>query len=219
MKSKFKTTMARRMAGLLQETCLSTPASRLALSTLVAVGVLLPLQAHAANFNVGTEAQLRNAISTAANGDTITFTADIALTSPLPNLQRSIMINGANFTLSGSNHSRVLNVQSGTVDLVDLKIVNGRVQGGSGGNAGSGGGGGGGAAGLGGALYIASTGAVTATNVSFNGNTASGGNGGHRASNAPGGGGGGGGTSGNGANANAGGAGRASGGGNGSRRA
>jgi autotransporter-associated beta strand protein len=216
MKSKFKTTMARRMAGLLQETCLSTPASRLALSTLVAVGVLLPLQAHAANFNVGTEAQLRNAISTAANGDTITFTADIALTSPLPNLQRSIMINGANFTLSGSNHSRVLNVQSGTVDLVDLKIVNGRVQGGSGGNAGSGGGGGGGAAGLGGALYIASTGAVTATNVSFNGNTASGGNGGHRASNAPGGGGGGGGTSGNGANANAGGAGGAGGGGNGS---
>ena len=35
----------------------------LALTAIVAVGVLLPLQAYAANFNVGTEAQLRNAMS------------------------------------------------------------------------------------------------------------------------------------------------------------
>ena len=205
------------MAGLLQETCLSTPASRLVRTALVAVGVLLPLQANAANFDVGTEAQLRNAISTAANGDSITFTANITLTSPLPNLQRSVQINGANFTLSGDNHTRVLTVQSGTVDIVDLKIVNGRQHGGSGGNSGNGGGGGGGGAGLGGALFIASTGAVTATNVSFNGNAAVGGAGGFRNSTAPGGGGGGGGTSGSGGNANGGsGAGGAGGGGNGS---
>ena len=219
MKSQTHTpALVRRINSLLQGTYLSTPVSRTALALFIAVGVSsLSPRAHAANFNVGTDAQLRNAISTAANGDTITFTANITLTSPLPNLQRSVQINGANFTLSGGDISRVLYVQSGTVDIVDLKISNGRVHGGGGGNAGSGGGGGGGAAGLGGALYIASTGAVTATNVSFNGNAVVGGYGGARNSNAPGGGGGGGGTSGNGANANGGGgAGGAGGGGNGS---
>jgi fibronectin-binding autotransporter adhesin len=210
--------LVRRINSLLQGTYLSTPVSRTALALFIAVGVSsLSPRAHAANFNVGTDAQLRNAISTAANGDTITFTANITLATPLPNLQRSVQINGANFTLSGDNHTRVLTVQSGTVDIVDLKIVNGRQHGGSGGNSGNGGGGGGGGAGLGGALFIASTGAVTATNVSFNGNAAVGGAGGFRSSTAPGGGGGGGGTSGSGANANGGsGAGGAGGGGNGS---
>ncbi|MBR2813223.1 MAG: hypothetical protein IKE60_01135, partial [Reyranella sp.] len=164
MKSQTHTpALVRRINSLLQGTYLSTPVSRTALALFIAVGVSsLSPRAHAANFNVGTDAQLRNAISTAANGDTITFTANITLTSPLPNLQRSVQINGANFTLSGGDISRVLYVQSGTVDIVDLRISNGRVHGGGGGNAGSGGGGGDGAAGLGGALYIASTGAVTA---------------------------------------------------------
>lgn len=220
LKSQTPTTAPiRRINSLLQGTCLSTPVGRVALALFFAMGTSsLSPQAHAANFNVGTDAQLRSAITAAANGDTITFTANITLTSPLPTLQRSIQINGANFSLSGNNNTRGLHVQSGTVDIVDLKIVDGRVDGGTGGNAGIGGGGGGGGAGLGGAIFVASGATVSATNVTLNGNTARGGDGGLRNAGTLGGGGGGGGTAGNGANATSGGggAGGAGGGGNGS---
>ena len=47
--------------------------------------LLTPLPvSHAANFNVATDGELRTAISSAAENDTITFTAHKTLVDPLP---------------------------------------------------------------------------------------------------------------------------------------
>lgn len=105
---------------------------RLALAGLLGIGLATSHPAHAANFNVGTEAQLRTAISNAQNGDTITFTANITLSANLPQVQRYVAINGGNFTLSSNNQYRGLYVQSGTVAINNLRIVNTLAQGGNG---------------------------------------------------------------------------------------
>ena len=131
--------------------------------------------AKATDFAVGDDAALRNAITNAANGDTITFTSNIALSAALPQVTQSLTINGSNFTLSGENRHRGLVVQSGTVAVNNLAIVGAIAQGG---NGGDGGGGGGGGAGLGGALFVASGANVTISDVTFRGNRAQGGNGG-----------------------------------------
>src|SRR6185436_19341145 len=96
----------------------------------------------------------RNAINSAANGDSINFFSNITLTSNLPTVRGSVTINGHNRVLSGNGLYRGLFVEKGNVTISDLKIENARAQGGRGGNA-NGGGGGGGGAGLGGALFIA----------------------------------------------------------------
>lgn len=131
----------------------------------------------AANFNVGTDAQLRNAISSAGNGDTITFTGNITLGDNLPTVTKNVTVNGGLFTLSGNNKYRGLFVQSGTVAINDLAIKDAVAQGGRGGNGELGGAGGGGA-GLGGALFVAAGAQVTVSNVSAQNSSARGGNGG-----------------------------------------
>ena len=176
------------------------------------------LPAGAANLDVSNDAQLRNAISSAASGDTITFKADITLSSDLPQIQRNLTINGGNFTLSGNSQFRGLLVQSGAVAINDLTIANAKAQGGNGGQGGVFGGGGGGGAGLGGALFVGSAASVTVSNVSLKDDAAVGGNGGSRANTDSRGGGGGGGFLGNGGSTanDQGGQGGAGGGGNGS---
>jgi hypothetical protein len=53
---------------------LAVSASRLALASLVAAGAAsLSFSAFATNFNVGSDADLPNAVNNAANGDTITY--------------------------------------------------------------------------------------------------------------------------------------------------
>ena len=172
------TKQVRGIADLLKETCLSTPASRLTLSLLLTAGMLsAPLQANAANFNVANEGQLQNAINSAANGDTITFTANITLSSNLPMVTKNVTVNGGNFSLSGNNQYRGLYVQSGSVAINDLKIDSAKAQGGKGGTGDAGSGGGGGA-GLGGALFVGSGAHVSVSNVSLQYNVARGGDGG-----------------------------------------
>jgi autotransporter-associated beta strand protein len=167
--------------------------------------------ARAADIQVANESQLRNAITSANPGDSISFAANITLTADLPAVQKSVTINGNGNTLSGNNQFRGLfvgsyNPSTGapvavTVAIQDLTITNTRAAGGNGGT-GSAGSGGGGGAGFGGALYVANLANVTVTNVDLNGNAAVGGNGGTGGGGAAGGSGGGGGMGGNGGNAN-----------------
>jgi len=65
-------------------TCLSTLGLHVALVALVGVGTLSAVPLAAADFSVGNDAQLRNTITNAANGDTITLTSNITLFSCLP---------------------------------------------------------------------------------------------------------------------------------------
>src|SRR5262245_27536790 len=106
---------AKRLRG---ETFLSsTSACRLALAALVGAGTVtgaLPARA----VDVATEAQLRDAISSGQS--TITFTANITLTSNLPPVANNVTVNGGSFTLSGNDQFRGLVVQSGTVAVNDL---------------------------------------------------------------------------------------------------
>ncbi|WP_429228221.1 autotransporter domain-containing protein [Inquilinus ginsengisoli] len=145
----------------------------------LAVGVSWPAgPALAANFNVGTDAQLRNAISSAGNGDTITFTGNITLGDNLPTVTKNVTVNGGLFTLSGDNKYRGLFVQSGTVAINNLAIKDAVAQGGKGGD-GDGAGSGGGGAGLGGAIFIGAGAHVAVSGVSVQNGVARGGNGGN----------------------------------------
>jgi len=131
--------------------------------------------AWAANFDVATDAQLRSAITTAANGDTITFTANITLAADLPAVQKNVTILGNGNTLSGANQFRGLFVGAWTpgtgtqvavtVGIQDLTITSTKASGGNGG-AGSAGSGGGGGAGLGGAIFN-HNGTLTISNSTF----------------------------------------------------
>ncbi|MES2207138.1 MAG: autotransporter-associated beta strand repeat-containing protein [Pseudomonadota bacterium] len=151
--------------------------------------------------NVNSAAQLQAAITTGNTDnldDTITITGNISFA----NASEAITINvtdghtmtivGGDFTLSGGNYARVLDVQGGAVVIDHLTITNGKL-------AGDGGAGGaGGAAGTGGdslGAGIRNAGTLTITNSIITANKASGGGGGGAStgSNYAGGGGGGGG--------------------------
>jgi autotransporter-associated beta strand protein len=146
---------------------------------LVAVA-MLPGSALATDFTVGTDAQLRSAITSAGNGDHIIFSNNITLTADLPAVQTNVTIVGNNNTLSGNNAFRGLFIGafSGstqvpvTVAINDLNITNAKAQGGSG--AGTSGGG----AGLGGAIFVANLANVTVSNVILTSNAGTGGAGG-----------------------------------------
>jgi hypothetical protein len=107
--------------------------------------------------------------------DTISMNTDVRVTGVMKTLVNSnITIVGNNHSLSGdvnnngSNDSgdvRPLFILSGSVNISDLSITNGRAQGGSGG---------GGGGGLGGGLFIYD-GNVSLTNVAFTNNIAQGG--------------------------------------------
>jgi len=146
------------------------------------------------NTYVNDLASLNAAIAT-ANQETlagvyeIDFRANVELTAALTaiNLHAGVTldIEGNNATLNGANaqgvsdHQRGLFVYSGTVTINNLALYNLNAVGGSS-NAGGGG------AGLGGALFVANevangaaaTGAVTLNNVTFAGDSATGGSGG-----------------------------------------
>ncbi|NMC54009.1 MAG: hypothetical protein GYA48_10285, partial [Chloroflexi bacterium] len=133
-----------------------------------------------ANSGAGT---LRQAIADAADGDTISFSlttpATITLTSQIE-ITKEVTLNGpgaANLTISGGETTRIFSVTAGKLRLNNLTIANGKIQGSNaaGQTPGS-------VSGLGGAVYIASGAGVTATNVVFNNNQASGGNGGNSVS-------------------------------------
>jgi hypothetical protein len=156
------------------------------LANCLAAGALLTaLPAYAMNRNVSSYGDLADAIRQSVNGDTITFTKDITLTGKLPDVDVGVTINGGNFTLNGDDKYRGLFIGSSetpgtriTVAINDLKIINARAQGGKGDSGGQNGGPGGGGAGLGGALFITGDADVTVRNVSLQGNSARGGNGG-----------------------------------------
>jgi hypothetical protein len=135
-------------------------------SIAAALVVLLGASASATDFLVGTDAQLRSAITSAGNGDRIIFTASINLASDLPALQTNITIVGNNFTLSGTlpgqgDQFRGLFVGAWalgtatqvpvTVRIQDLVIQHCRATGGGSDYQGGGG------AGLGGALFVANS--------------------------------------------------------------
>lgn len=130
-----------------------------------------------ANSGAGT---LRQAIADAVDGDTISFSlttpATITLTSQIE-ITKEVTLNGpgtANLTISGGGTTRIFYVSAGKLRLNNLTIANGKIQGSNaaGQTPGT-------VSGLGGAVYIASGAGVTATNVVFNNNQASGGNGGN----------------------------------------
>jgi outer membrane autotransporter protein len=130
----------------------------------------------ALDYIVGTEAELRTALVNQADGDTITFSNDIVLTSggggDLPAIQRNITIDGNGNSLDGGGAYRGLFVYSGDVRLESLTIENAAAEGGDAGSRGGGG------AGLGGALFVNFGATVTVIDVALVDNTAEGGDGG-----------------------------------------
>jgi hypothetical protein len=144
-------------------------------------GALLAGPAYATDFLVGTDAQLRSAITSTGNGDRIIFSNNITLVADLPAVQTNVTIIGNNNTLSGNNQFRGLFIGAWTpgtatqvavtVAIQDLVIANAKAQGGNGGF------GGGGGAGLGGAIFVANLANVSASNVTLSSNSAQGGGG------------------------------------------
>jgi outer membrane autotransporter protein len=130
---------------------------------------------------VTSEAELRNAI-TFANGNpntVINLQANVTLSADLPALQATGMtFNGGGNTLSGGGEHRGLFVYSGTASIENLTITGTQAKGGDGQLPGGLFAGSGGGAGLGGALFVNAGAAVAVSNVSFNANSAIGGNGG-----------------------------------------
>ena len=64
------------------------------LAFVILVGLSVP--ADAADHPVNSESDLRTAISSAADGDTITFNVDVTLTQDLPAIQTNVTILGNN---------------------------------------------------------------------------------------------------------------------------
>jgi len=129
---------------------------------------------------------LRHATGNAPEGAYISFqsglSGTIVLLSPLPVIDGDMTIDGedADITISGANLYRVFEVDSGTVAINNLTVRNGRAAGSNGPNSGYGHDAGAGANGVGGGLLIMD-GAVSISNVTFDGNSAVGGTGGYAA--------------------------------------
>ena len=136
----------------------------------------------AADHPVNSESDLRTAITSAVDGDTITFNVDVTLTEDLPAIQTNVTIVGNNRILDGAGTFRGFFVGKFaavvpvhlpvTVTIQDLTDPERPGRGGAGqDNAGGG-------AGLGGALFVANLATVTASNLQFDTNSARGGLGG-----------------------------------------
>ncbi len=157
-----------------------------------AAALALPVPADAADHPVNSESDLRTAIATATDGDTITFHVDLTLTQDLPAIQTNVTLLGNGQSLDGARKYRGLFVVRFAGDLnapvavtvQDLAIQHARASGGPGRDSAGGG------AGLGGALFVANRATVTLNDVHLDTNSAFGGQGGW---NGPYGGGGGGG--------------------------
>jgi outer membrane autotransporter protein len=180
---------------------LSASTSRLALIALLGAGASsLTFPVLAETFKVNNSSDLANDINRASNGDTIIFTSNIVLSADLPNISKSITINGAGFSLDGANRYRGLilgdedkTTNFPTIAINNLNIANTFAKGGDGAPGGPEAGGGGGGAGLGGALLVMNGATVTATNLTVAGSKVQGGNGGGPSASYSNGGGGGGG--------------------------
>jgi uncharacterized protein with beta-barrel porin domain len=105
----------------------------------------------------------------------ITLTGAAADTLSAFNTTSNVTVNGGGFRLDGGGVQRGFFVYAGTVAINNLTIQNTQALGGDGGNVGFGSGGGAGGLGAGGALFVASGGHVTVSNVVLSGNNASGG--------------------------------------------
>ncbi|MBZ9967805.1 autotransporter outer membrane beta-barrel domain-containing protein [Mesorhizobium sp. BR1-1-2] len=144
-------------------------------STALILAGMATSSAFAADYLVGNEAELRSALATQANGDTIILSNDITLTAGgggnLPEVHSDVTISGGGHTLSGGGDYRGLFVTSGTVRVENLTISNALAQGGTSIY------GGGGGAGLGGALFINAGATVTVSDVDLSDNKAKGGEG------------------------------------------
>src|SRR4051812_26519335 len=151
-----------------------------ALVAVFAATLLFAAPALASTVHVTTESQLRSAITSAGNGDTIVFDNSITLSQDLPAVQQNLTIDGNGNTLFGASQFRGFFVGSFSgqtqvavnVAIQNLTIQNARASGGDGGASGGGGG-----AGLGGALFVANLATVTASNLSLTTNGAVGGDG------------------------------------------
>ncbi|NQT13199.1 MAG: autotransporter domain-containing protein, partial [Planctomycetes bacterium] len=147
------------------------------------------------NTNDSGAGSLRQAMLSAGSGDTIDITATgtIALESALPVIDQSLTISGpgaGSLTINAQDTHQVFFVESGTVEIEDMTIVNGLAKGGDGGESAAGGGGGG--LGAGGAVFVNTGADVTLDSVDLTGNAAQGGSGGDGEARVGGGGGGGG---------------------------
>ena len=115
---------------------------------------------------VSTESDLRAALAEGQPGDTIVLQSDITLTSDLPEIRRTLTLDGGGFTLSGAGEYRGLVTQTldyfdtVAVTLRNLTIADTLARGGTNDS-------GYGEAGLGGALYIGSDTFVTVDNVAI----------------------------------------------------
>jgi len=70
----------------------------------------------------------------AGNGaDTITLSADIRLTGPLPEIHSEITINGEDHTLDGGTNYRIFDINSGIATINNLAMTQGNAGGGNGG--------------------------------------------------------------------------------------
>jgi len=143
---------------------------------------LVSLSVNANTITVTSEAQLRSAMLSAVSGDTIAFdpaTTSIVLTAPLPaTFQSNLTISSSNQTTINGNNFPIFSAASGSLTLENLVLINGKSQGGVGGNGNGVGGGGGGGVGGGGALYAHTGVSVTLSGTQMTSNTAQGGNGG-----------------------------------------
>ena len=106
----------------------------------------------------------------------ITLSAATTNTLNAFNTTSNVTVNGGGFTLDGGGVQRGFFVYAGTVAINNLTIQNTQALGGNGGATTASGSGGGGL-GAGGALFVASGGNVTVSNVALNGNNATGGTG------------------------------------------
>jgi len=130
---------------------------------------------------------LREAVTTACAGSTISFTS--GLTNPITLASRlriddDLTLQGpgaANLAISGANKTRLFFIGGGLVNIASLTLENGL---GQGGNSDCGGGG----AGMGGAIFQ-NDGTLSLTDITFTGNKTQGGSGSHSADTLSGGGG------------------------------
>lgn len=103
---------------------------------LLVAGVLACLSwpvAAATTWTVNSETGLRNAMATAANGDTIAFTGDITLTGSLGDLTaivNNLTIDGGGRTLN-ANGARGFFAYSGTSTIANLTITGAVARGGN----------------------------------------------------------------------------------------
>lgn len=151
----------------------------------IVAGLNRPFQARASIYNVTNNnfsgiGSLSQALSQAQSDPNAVINISsglgtITLSGALPAIQNNLILNGNGNTISGANANRIffVNAPGNTVQINDLILTNGLVQGGSGG---LGYGGGGGGAGLGGAIFL-DTGNLTVSNISFANNAAYGGSG------------------------------------------